>query len=285
MSVFGEKKTAANGWRVSGVDSMGRPIYIKDETSKKSKKESREAVRRAMNPMEDYGGGVDKKKLDKLPEQFNKVFYDNGWDDISDDGHTLYGTAEFNGEDVIVGMARRGGETIVSAGDTVVASLTQDEVKELGLRKIEHESGGNTSINRKFIEQGSVVDDPETGRPVVSFKTTDGSGVHFHINEDGTTATCYATRDGERIEISDEIPTEDIIDVANEFGKEDSPKKSLTSSAVTAIVMGRQIKKEWRRMKKRNKNNEIGLPRMPFSSIFYNFINKGLAPLGGSGNK
>lgn len=274
-----DKKHGVDGWYVSGLDSMGRPSF-KKHINPKNRRAYKDTAKRALDPMADVRKKVDTRRIDSLPHEFTSTFYGDGgsWDDVSEDGNTLYGTHHESGKKVV--MSRHGNEIIIAVNNEVVEVLGPAEERELKIRHIENEIHGEP-INRKYIADVNLRINEETNEKHIEMDTVEGSKLTYKISPDGKSATGWITTTDESgqtttTEIAQNIPTEDIAELSSEISEQEGKRGSLMSTAAQAVMIGKYLKREWR--KRKGKGGSARLPDPPFSKSISQFFSKAFIP-------
>lgn len=276
----GDKKNGVNDWEVIGVDKLGRPKFGK-KIRPKHRSRYKDTAKRALDPMRDVGEKPNREKLDDLPHEFSAVFFGSGgrWDDASKDGNTLYGTHDSTGKKVV--MSRQGNEIIIAVDNQVKSVIGPAEERELKFRYAEMELGGE-ELDRKRIADINVSKHPKTGDAIIEMETVSGAKLTYEVDRESGSATGYITVEDEdgRVstrEIAQNIPIEDIAELSNQISEEDG-KGSPIATIGQAVIIGKYMKRQWRKYANRPKET---MPRMPFSGALSRFFEKGLKPLDG----
>lgn len=277
----GDKKNGVDGWKVIGTDALGRPIFGKD-IKPLDKKRYKDTAKRALDPMADVRTKVDKKRLDSLPVEFVSVFFGEGgsWNDISEDGNTIYGTYDATGSDVV--MSRHGEEIIIAVDGEIASVIGPPEERELKMQHVEYELQGE-EIDRKHINDVDISTDEKTGSRIVKMSTTNGSTLTYRISPDGVHATGYITAADEygkveTREIAQNIPVEDIVELSNTIAEQEGKSGSIIAKAGEAVVIGKYFKREW---KKYSNRPRAEYPNLPFTGAITKFFEKALRPFDG----
>lgn len=276
----GDKKNGLNGWKVIGVDKLGRPKFGKD-INPQDRKKYRDTAKRALDPMRDVNKKPDMDKIDDLPPEFLATFFGDGgrWDDMSKDGNTLYGTYEATGAQVV--MSRQGNEIIIAVDNEVKSVIGPAEERELKFRHVEMELGGE-EIDRKRMANVDMSRNEETGEIRLEMETMSGTKLTYDIDPESRSATGYITvkdEDGNVVtrEIAQNIPMEDVVELSNQIAEEDG-KGSMAAKLGQAALVSKYMKRQWKKYSKRPRSE---FPNLPFAGPLSKFFSKAFKPLDG----
>lgn len=277
----GDKKNSVDGWKVVGIDSLGRPVFKKDNPIREGNRKYKDMAKRALDPMSDIRTKADNDRINSLPPQFLSVFFEEGgkWKDSSHDGNALYGATD-SGSEVV--MSRQYNDIVIAVDGEVSSIIGPAEERELRFQYIENELGGQEQIDRKGISSANVSIDENTGKKKVAIITSENTTLSYDISDDGKTATGYITTIGEDgktdiREIAQDIPTEDIVEVSNEIAEQEDPKKTNIFTIGRALMLAKHLGKEWDRYREKNRKDP---PRFLFEGHLARFFDKALVPFG-----
>lgn len=288
----GDKQHGVDGWTITGVDLLGRPIYSK-EIKPQRRSAYKDVVRCAMDPMGDMGK-PDNNKIDSLPQPFHDVFFTRKYEDKNGRVDTSSSWEKSIGGDTLVGyvrdrngnpiheviMDRRSNDTFITVDGQLSAVLNASDMRELSFRYTEDNIMDEQKINRKHIRDVTFVKNNDGSPQQVTFTTALGG--HIHCVDDNDTESFsmyYVDSEGNKTLIDRNIPYEDAIEVANEVAKEEAGDNFLGK----AVQVGALYHTTSKYLRKKKKNNKGQFP-VPFGGIFYNFIAKAFTPFDAMGS-